>query len=87
MIREPSYRIRLVDCGPDKVKVIKFLHNELHFGLLEAARAVENLPLYIKTETRPMSCAQAREMILPIVEGLRERGAVVEWDFDYGDYE
>ena len=69
------------------MKVIKFLHDELHFGLLEAARAAENLPLYIKAETRPMSYAQARETILPIVEGLKERGAMMEWDFDYGDYD
>ena len=87
MIREPSYRIRLVDCGPNRVKVVKFMHDKLHFGLFEASRVVDDLPLNIKAETKPMNYAEVRQMILPIVEGLEACGAKVEWDFDYGDYD
>ncbi len=87
MTEEPSYRVRLTDCGPQSIKVIRFLHTECGMELYEASGAVENLPMDIRTVSGPMSWGDAKSEILPIVEGLRALGAVVEWDFDYGDYD
>ena len=84
-MRDASYYVKLVDPGPNEIRVIKFIKEHCRLGWYETRRAVDHLPWTIISDYGSIGRDDAMRLIRPLAEGLEALGATVEWDYDYGD--
>lgn len=74
MMADASYHLKLIDCGPEKVKVIRFLHDQTGRGLYEIKIATDKLPWTIVSDYGPIGREDAMRILRPLAEGLEALG-------------
>lgn len=82
---DPSFKIILTKCGPNKLEIIKYVRSLSGWSLQESKDRVENLPQVVCKVSYP-DPMWLHEKAQEIIEELATLGAEADWTYDYGNY-